>query len=104
MRGLLASLGHRFPKGVGKFAGRVREILAAHRELAAAIEPLLRARAAVTASLAELDRDVMARVKDDPACRLLMTVPGVGPVTALAFASTIPPASPSRAPWGPMWV
>jgi len=94
MRGLLASLGHRFPSGVGKFERRVRAILAAHPELAAAIEPLLRARAAVTASLAALDRDVMARAKDDPACRLLMTVPGVGPVTALAFASAID--DPSR--------
>jgi len=94
MRGLLASLGHRFPRGVGKFERRVRAILAAHPELAAAIEPLLRARAAVTASLAALDRDVMARAKDDPACRLLMTVPGVGPVTALAFASAID--DPSR--------
>jgi transposase len=94
MRGLVASLGHRFPKGVGKFAGRVEAIVAAHPELAAAIEPLLHARAAVKASLAALDRDVMARAKGDPACWLLMTVPGVGPVTALAFASTID--DPSR--------
>ena len=89
MRGLLASLGHRFPKGVGKFAGRVRAILEEHPDLGVAIEPLLRARAALAASLDALDWDVMARAKDSPACRLLMTAPGVGPVTALAFASTI---------------
>ena len=29
------------------------------------------------------------RAAQSPACRLLMTAPGVGPVTALAFAATI---------------
>ena len=89
IRGLLASLGHRFPKGVGKFVGRVEAILEDHRDLAVAIEPLLRARAALAVSLEQLDKEVMACAKADPACRLLMSVPGVGPVTALAFVSTI---------------
>jgi transposase len=31
----------------------------------------------------------MARAKGDPACRVLMTAPGVGPVTALAYVATI---------------
>ena len=31
----------------------------------------------------------MARAQGAPACRLLMSAPGVGPVTALAFAATI---------------
>ncbi len=31
----------------------------------------------------------MRRAKADPACRLLMTAPGVGPVTALAYLATI---------------
>ena len=31
----------------------------------------------------------MARANADSACRLLMTAPGVGPVTALAFTATI---------------
>ena len=94
IRGLLASLGHRFPKGVGKFAYRVRAILKEHPELGAAIEPLLGARAALEVSLGRLDEEVMACVKADPACRLLMSVPGVGAVTALAFAATID--DPSR--------
>ena len=38
----------------------------------------------------------MARAKDDPACRLLMTVPGIGPMTALAYVSTIGDAKPPR--------
>ncbi len=36
-----------------------------------------------------LDKVVLARAKDDPAWRLLMTVPGVGSVTARAYAATV---------------
>ena len=32
---------------------------------------------------------VLARVKADPVCRLLVSVPGVGPVTALAFRTAV---------------
>jgi transposase len=32
---------------------------------------------------------VLAAVKADPVCRLLVTVPGVGPVTALAFRTAV---------------
>ncbi len=89
IRGLLASFGHRFAKGVGKFARRVGAILEAHPELGPAIEPLLRVRAALAASVVALDDEVKARAQARAGCRLLMTAPGVGPVTALAFASTI---------------
>jgi len=87
IRGLLGSLGIRFPKGSGKLAGR--EALEGRPELSTTIEPLLRAAAALGREIARLDKAVSARAKDDPAVRLLMTVPGVGPVTALAFAATI---------------
>ncbi len=101
IRGLLASLGHRFPKGVGKFARRVRAILQDHPDLAVAIEPLLCARAALAVSLEALDKEVMACAKADPACRLLVSVPGVAAVSALAYVATIgDPArfASSRAP------
>jgi transposase len=89
IRGLLASLGLRFPKGSGKLAGRVRAVLAARPELSPAIDPLLCAAAALGREIERLDKAVMIRAKGDPACRLLMTAPGVGPVVALAFAATI---------------
>jgi hypothetical protein len=45
---------------------------------------------AVKSETAQEERVLLkARAKADPACRLLMTAPGVGPVTALAFVSTI---------------
>ena len=89
IRGLLASLGIRLPKGAGKLARRVRAQFEDHPELRPAIAPLLSSLTALDSAIAELDEAVAARVKDDPACRLLMTVPGVEPVTALAHASTI---------------
>lgn len=89
IRGLLASLGLRFPKGSAKLATRVREVLRDHPELVATIEPLLSAVAALKRERDRLDKAVVARAKNDPACRLLMTVPGVGPVTALSYVVTI---------------
>ena len=94
IRGLLATLGLRLPKGVGRFAARVRAVLEERPELAGAIDPLLQARAALEGALERLDRQVRDQVKDSSACRLLMTAPGVGPVTALAYAATVD--DPSR--------
>ena len=89
IRGLLGSLGLRFAKGSGKLSGRVRAALEARPELRVMIEPLLSSVAALGREIERLDKATMARVKSDPACRLLMSAPGVGPVTALAFAATI---------------
>jgi transposase len=89
VRGLLGSLGIRFPKGAGKLAGRVRTALEDRPELRATIEPLLSCVEALKRAIARLDQAVMARAKSAPACRLLMSVPSIGPVTALAYAATI---------------
>ena len=89
IRGLLGSLGLRFPKGAAKLARRVRAALEERPELAVVIEPLLSSVAALKRQIERLDRAVMGRTKDDPRCRLLMSTPGVGPVTALAFVATI---------------
>ncbi len=89
IRGLLGSLGLRFPKGAGKLAWRVRTALEARPELKATFEPLLSCVEALKREIARLDETVVARAKAAPACRVLMSVPGVGPVTALAFAATI---------------
>jgi len=89
IRGLLGSLGLRFPKGAAKLARRVRAALGERPELAVVIEPLLSSVAASKRQIERLDQAVMGRAKDDPRCRLLMSTPGVGPVTALAFVATI---------------
>ncbi|MDE0331920.1 MAG: IS110 family transposase [Nitrospinae bacterium] len=51
--------------------------------------PMLRARAALLAEFVRLHRMMLETVRADPVCRRLMTVPGVGPVTALTFRASV---------------
>ncbi len=89
IRGLLGALGLRFAKGSGKLAERVRAALQDRPELVPIIAPLLASVAALAVQIKGLDAAVSAAAKASPACRLLMTVPGVGMITALTFAATI---------------
>ena len=57
--------------------------------LSETIEPLLSCIETLKRAINRLDAAVMAQAKVDPSCRLLMSVPGIGPVTALAFVATI---------------
>ena len=57
--------------------------------LEATAEPILRARADLRREPAGLEKLVRNLVRNDPVCRLLMTMPGVGPVVALTFKSAI---------------
>ena len=50
---------------------------------------MLTARAALQQQYEKLDAMVLKAVKLNTVCRRLLTVPGVGPVTALAFATAI---------------
>lgn len=89
LRGLLASMGLCFPTGVGKFAERVRELVADRPELACVAETMLSAREALMESIAALDSEVARRAKRQPVCRLLMSMPHVKSLTALAYCATI---------------
>ena len=73
----------------GRFAARVRELLAERSRLGSATEPMLKARAALMAEFARLHRMVLEVVREDPLCRRFMTIPGVGPITALAFKTGV---------------
>ena len=66
-----------------------RGVIEGRPELIAAIRPLLEARNAVEQQVSELDRKVMKLVRRDAQVRRFMAVPGVGPITALAFKATI---------------
>ncbi len=89
IRGFLRALGIRFAKGSGKLAGRVREALEERPDLKVMIEPLLASVEALKTQIKRLDEDVVREAKASPASRLLMTVGGVGPITAVAYAATI---------------
>ncbi len=53
------------------------------------VEPLLAILATMSEQLAHLTKRVLDIARSDGACRQLMSTPGVGPITALAFRATI---------------
>jgi transposase len=73
----------------GRFAARVRELATGQPMLERVIEPMLRARDALRSEYQVLHRAVLAVVREDAACRRLMTVPGVGPLVAITFTSAV---------------
>jgi transposase len=90
IRGLLKIFGLLLPRGGGRaFEAAVRERLAGHPRLAAAITPLLEAWRAVREQVLALDRQAHAAAKRDARCRLLLTAPGVGTITALAYVAAV---------------
>jgi transposase len=60
------------------------------------VEPLLAILATMLAQLERLTRQVLDIVRRQEVCRLLMSVSGVGPITALAFRAAIDRPDRSR--------
>lgn len=67
----------------------VREFVGDDALLEAIMNPLLAGREALMREYARLHRLVLKAARNDPACRLLMTMPGIGPFSALTFPSTV---------------
>ncbi len=106
IRGLLKNLGLVIGKAkMNVFSLRAAELTEGRPELGSAVAPLLKARESIEHQIADLDRKVIGLARNDAQVRRLMTVPGVGPVTA-HFAtlqrSTIPLASSDREASEPM--
>src|SRR5262249_39486691 len=71
------------------FAVRAEELIEDRPELIAAVGPLLKARQAIEQQTDDLDRKVLKLARHDAQVRRFMTVPGIGPITALCFKATI---------------
>ena len=65
------------------------EILVADGELNYIFDPLLRAVRYSDSLISELDEVLDGITKKDPVCQLLMSVPGVGPITALRYMAYV---------------
>ena len=90
LRGLLRNFGLKLGAvSKGRWEERIRELIAGNAMLEAAAEPILRARAGLRRELAGLKKPVRKLASQDPVYRLLMTMPGVGPLVALTFKSAI---------------
>jgi transposase len=71
------------------FADRVRELTGADTVIMALVEPLLAIIATMLREFGRLTKQVLNIARKEQVCRRLMGVPGVGPITALAFRATI---------------
>ena len=90
IRGTLRGFGLKIGKvGRAGFEARVRELLADQPSLLKVVEPVLVVRATLVTQREVLHRMVLQAVREEEVCRRLMTVPGVGPITALAFRATV---------------
>jgi transposase len=90
IRGLMKTFGLVVPAAMGsKFEHHVHALLADNTDLGQIIRPLLEAWHAVRLRAAELGRKLLADARRSAACQLLMSIPGVGVVTATSFVSAI---------------
>jgi transposase len=89
IRGLLRLEGIHFPTRGSRFAEEVLERIGDSDALLPIIRPLLEARATILRQVLVLDRQIIATAKQDPVCRLLTTIPGVGAHTAVSFKACV---------------
>jgi transposase len=90
IRGLLKNLGLVIGRAkMNVFSLRAAQLTEDRPELAAVVGPLLKAREAIEQQIEDLDRKVLRLARNNVQVRRFMTVPGVGPITALCYLATI---------------
>ena len=90
IRGLLRGFGLKVgPISRGRYEMRIRDLVAGQPILETMIDAMLGARAALETEFKRLHRALLAIVRDDPVCRQLMSVPGVGAIVAITFKSGV---------------
>ena len=95
IRGLAVVFGIRLPRALtAAFVNQALKASEGVAGLSAAMRGLIAARTAVMTAVAAIDTDMRRMTRASAACRRLMTIPGVGQVTALAFVAAID--DPSR--------
>jgi transposase len=95
VRSMIKEYGLLFRRAIGvQFQKQVIELLGEDHQLRSVVEPLLLIHDQVCRQQGKLDDEVRRLARADETTRRLMTVPGVGVVTALTFRHTID--DPSR--------
>ena len=89
IRGLLASFGVKLPKHLRPYELRVHKVIEGRPILADIILPLLAIRTESLRQAAVLTKEMKKHAATDEACRRLMTIPGVGAVSAVTYVATI---------------
>jgi transposase len=90
IRGILRGFGLKVGEiSKGRFAARIRELVAGHAMLETVAGAMLTAREALLAEFMRLHRRMLAIVRADAICRRLMTMPGVGALVAITFRTAV---------------
>ena len=90
IRGLAVAFGVRLPRGLSSgFAEKAMAAGCGIPGLDGAMRGLLAARDAILKAIVAINTDMKSLERSSSACRRLMTIPGVGRLTALAFAAAI---------------
>jgi transposase len=90
LRGILRGFGLKVGKTPPRqFEGRVKELVAGHASLEAVAAALLSVRAVLWREFNAFEKRVLSMARNDARARLLTSVPGVGAIVALTFASAI---------------
>jgi len=90
IRGLMKTFGLIVPSAKGgKFDEHVCRLLDERGDLPRIMMPMLEAWRSIRVRAAELGRQVLADARQSETCQLLMSIPGVGAITATAFTSAI---------------
>lgn len=90
LRGVIRNFGLKLGSvSKGRYEERVRELVAGNVMLEAAAAVILSARATLRRELATVEQRLRDLARRDHACRLMMTMPGVGAVIALTVRAAI---------------
>ena len=90
IRGLMKTFGLVVPKCAGRvFEGHVRSLLATNAGLERIIVPMLEAWLGMRTRVSELGKQLIASGRASEQCQLLMSIPGIGVVTASSFIAAI---------------
>ena len=90
IRGMLKTVGLVLGAGNSNtLIQRAEELAKGHPVMSSLVAKLAEVRRHVVSQVAALDRDIRRLVRAEPTLKRFMTVPGVGPITALAFLSAV---------------
>jgi transposase len=91
LRGLLKLFGLRLGKVTtpNKRAERLRALFAQKPEIEPILQPLIESLAGLEVQIRRSTKQLAAKAEADPVAARMMTVPSVGPITALTFKSSI---------------
>ena len=90
LRGILRGFGLKVGKTTPRrFEGRIKELVAGHPSLEGVAAALLAVRAVLRREFDTLEKRVRSMAREDARAWLLTSVPGVGAIVALTFASAI---------------